>query len=74
MTGNWDFKFPKPDGTVSTLSSANSRRTSNIKPTNFNAFDYQPKNVVNPMMEVKKKKNKLIKNYNEIRNRNASQN
>lgn len=40
VTGNWDFKFAKADGTVSTLSSANSRRTSNIKPTSFNPFSY----------------------------------
>ena len=42
VTGNWDFKFPKPDGTIDTLSSAHSRRTSNIKVTQFNAREYQP--------------------------------
>ena len=42
VTGNWDFKFPKPDGTVDTLSSANSRRTGNIKVTQFNPRVYAP--------------------------------
>ena len=65
VTGNWDFKFPKPDGTVSTVSSANSHRTANIKPTDYNPFDYVPKEPTLPVREKsnRKRKSKLNK-YN----------
>lgn len=42
VTGNWDFKYPKGDGKLSTVSSANSRRTGNIKVTSYNPHDYKP--------------------------------
>ena len=56
VTGNWDYKFAKADGTVSTLSSANSRRTANMKPTSFDPFSYQPKKLPNPIIDPRKRK------------------
>lgn len=68
VTGNWDFKYKKPDGTVSTLSSANSRRTAHIKPTSFNPFEYQPKKLLHPVPENNKKRKFRHKaNNSEIR-------
>ena len=76
ITGNWDFKFPKPDGTVDTLSSAHSRRTGNVKVTQFNPREYQPTRATQSLLQqtaqTARKQNKmskkLISQY-----RNASQ-
>lgn len=67
-TGNWDFKFPKRNGTVSEVSSAQSNRIGNLKPTLFNPLIYQPKKPLGPPLALDRKmrKKKIKTNSNNV--------
>lgn len=61
-TGNWDFKFPKRDGTVSVVSSAQSNRIGNLKPNQFNPLIYKSNKPLGPPLVLDKKmKKKRVK-------------